>query len=196
MKFKDCLNDEKYAIMKELMATKVFDGKSLYLLGLEVMEHLPGAYYSPRISYARKAEEEAKVPDCIFEYRLKFFKKYALFLSQCVLDKCRCFGRQHLPGPLAMLQDIVDQEILHVLTNIYFASSSCKAYFEAESIISWIKLWYPHLASTLDVILNFMGSRYRTVSWCVYEYFCRYLHYRTGSEEGCIESISTIAIAE
>jgi hypothetical protein len=75
----------------------------------------------------------------------------------------RCFSGHRLPGPLALIQDVVDIEILHVLTNVYFAPAMEDGYYEAESVISWAKIWHPEQAPTFDRILSFMGARYIAV---------------------------------
>lgn len=64
---------------------------------------------------------------------------------------------------MALIQDVVDIEILHVLTNVYFVPALADGYYEAESVISWAKIWYPELVPTFDRILAFMGSRYANI---------------------------------
>lgn len=74
MRAKQYFTEDQYAIMKDLMAEKEFDGKSLYALGLEVMRYFPGYFYSHKIALARMREED-HLPRCIQRFRLKFFVK-------------------------------------------------------------------------------------------------------------------------
>jgi hypothetical protein len=74
MKARDYFTEDQYAIMEQLMEVKVFDGRSLYMLGLEVMRYFPGHFYSSRITRARMRVDEL-LPRCIQRFRLKFFVK-------------------------------------------------------------------------------------------------------------------------